>query len=82
MDETMRMLVAQLRRQVEGDETSASVVEGRGDITNIKRIIIVIKYEIYKSNYKNYKIRQRLCIGGAFQQVEMWACFLWLKHNH
>ena len=83
MDETRRMLVAQLRRQVEGDETSASVVEGRGDMSNIKQTIITVtKYKIYKLNNTNYKIRQRLCIGGVFQQVEIWACFLWLKHNH
>ena len=61
MDETRQMLVAQLRRQVEGDETSTSDVEGHGDITNIKQEITIINL------YKNYKIRQRLCIGGAFQ---------------
>ena len=56
MDEARQMLVAQLRRQVEGDETSASVVEGRGDITNIKQIIVtVIKYKIYKLSNTNYK---------------------------
>ena len=76
MDETRQMLVAELRRQVEGDETSASVAEGRGDITNIKQEITIINLN------KNYKIRQRLCLEGVFQQVEIWTCFLWLKHNH
>ena len=80
MDETRQLLVAELRRQVEGDETSASVVEGRGDMSNIKQTIITVtKYKIYKLNNTNYKIRQRLCIGGAFQQVEMWDMLFMVK---
>ena len=37
MDETRQMLVALFRKQIEGDETSASVAEGRGDIKNINK---------------------------------------------